>query len=254
MKFVLLPAGTFLMGSPAEEPGHCADERPRHEVTITRPFYLGVYPVTQAQFQTLLGTNPSHFCRSGRGKEQVKGEDTSLFPVEKVTWGSAVAFCRKLSDKEREGRVYRLPTEAEWEYACRAGKNGEPFAFGASLSATHASFDGSQPLGSDAFDGPYLKRPTAVGSYPPNAFGLFDMHGNVWEWCQDWYALDYYAESPADDPRGPEHGEQRILRGGCWNSSAARCRSAYRGRSEPGSHVYRFGFRVLLEMPESTRE
>jgi formylglycine-generating enzyme required for sulfatase activity len=254
MKFVLIPAGTFRMGSPNHEQGRSPDEGPVHDVTITRPFYLGVYPVTQEQFQRLMGTNPSHFCRAGRGRDAVKGEDTNLFPAEKVTWGSAVAFCRKLSELPEEsgrGRTYRLPTEVEWEYACRAGKDGEPFHFGAALSAAQANFDGSQPYGRGASVGASLKHPTAVGSYPPNDFGLFDMHGNVWEWCADWYAEDYYGQSSADDPTGPESGQQRVLRGGCWSSSAANCRSAYRGRSEPGNHVYRFGMRVLLEVPDT---
>jgi formylglycine-generating enzyme required for sulfatase activity len=254
MKLVLIPAGTFLMGSPAREQGRSADEGPQHEVTISRPYYLGVYPVTQEQFQRVMGTNPSHFCRGGRGRDQVKGEDTRLFPAEKVTWGNAVAFCRKLCDlpdEGRQGRAYRLPTEAEWEYASRAGKDGEPFSFGSSLSADQANFDGTQPYGRGAAVGPYLKRPTAVGSYPPNDFGLFDMHGNVWEWCSDWYDKGYYANSSPEDPQGPEEGDQRVLRGGCWSSSAANCRSAYRGRGEPGNHVYRFGFRVLLKVPAS---
>jgi formylglycine-generating enzyme required for sulfatase activity len=250
MKFVLVPAGTFLMGSPPSEQGRSTDEEPQHEVTINRPFYLGVYPVTQDQYHRLIGTNPSHFCRGGKGKDRVGDEDPRLLPVEKVTWGNAVAFCRKLSEmpeESRHNRLYRLPSEAEWEYACRAGKSGEPFHFGATLNATQGNFDGTQPYGRTSV-GPYLKRPTAVGSYPPNDFGLFDMHGNVWEWCQDWYAEDYYAQSPADDPPGPESGQQRVLRGGCWSSSAANCRSAYRSRAEPGLHVYRFGFRVVLEV------
>jgi formylglycine-generating enzyme required for sulfatase activity len=251
LKFVLIPAGTFLMGSPESEQGRSTDEGPQHEVTIAYPFYLGVYPVTQEQYQRLMGANPSHFCRGGRGRGRVGDEDPRLFPVEKVSWGNAATFCRKLSETAEEfllDRKYRLPTEAEWEYACRAGKSGEPFHFGATLNATQANFDGTQPYGRTE-EGPYLKRPTAVGSYPPNDFGLFDMHGNVWEWCEDWYAEDYYAHSPAEDPLGPESGTDRVLRGGCWSSSAANCRSAYRGRAEPGQHVYRFGFRVLLEVP-----
>jgi formylglycine-generating enzyme required for sulfatase activity len=250
MKFVLVPAGTFRMGSLPSEPGRSNDEGPAHLVTISRPFYLGVYCVTQEQFQRLMGTNPSHFCRGGRGRDLVKSEDTRFFPVEKVTWGSAAAFCRKLSELEEEAklaRVCRLPTEAEWEYACRANKEGEPFHFGATLSSSQANFDGSQPYGQGASIGPYLNRPTAVCSYPPNDFGLFDMHGNVWEWCQDWYDANYYSSSPKEDPPGPTDGQQRVLRGGCWSSGAANCRSAYRGRSEPGNHIYRFGFRVLLQ-------
>lgn len=251
MKFVLVPAGTFQMGSPPREQGRSADEGPVHVVTITRPFYLGVYPVTQEQYQRLMGTNPSHFTKVGRARDLLKDEDPKLLPVERVPWGSAVVFCRKLSELPEEQRdlcTYRLPTEAEWEWACRAGKNAEAFSFGNTLSSTQANFDGSQPYGRAAA-GPYLKRPTAVGSYPPNDFGLFDLHGNVWEWCSDWYAEDYYADSPVDDPQGPASGSERVLRGGCWSSSGANCRSAYRGKSEPGQHVYRFGFRVVLEAP-----
>jgi formylglycine-generating enzyme required for sulfatase activity len=251
MGFVLIPAGSFLMGSPANERDRSTDEGPQHTVTISRPFYLGVHPVTQEQFQRVMGANPSHFSRAGRGRKELKDEDPRLLPVERVPWGSAVAFCRKLSEMREEqsyNREYRLPTEAEWEWACRAGKSGEPFCFGSTLSSTQANFDGSQPYGRAAI-GPYLKRPTAVGSYPPNDFGLFDMHGNVWEWCSDWYGEDYYAHSPPEGPQGPADGTEKVLRGGCWSSSGANCRSAYRGRSDPGNHVYRFGFRVVL-VPE----
>jgi formylglycine-generating enzyme required for sulfatase activity len=248
MGLVLIPAGSFLMGSPPSERERSTDEGPQHTVNITRPFYLGVHPVTQEQFQRLMSANPSHFSRAGRGRKELKDEDPRLLPVERVPWGSAVAFCRKLSEQREEralGREYRLPTEAEWEWACRGGKAGEPFYFGATLGSTQANFDGSQPYGRAAI-GPYLKRPTAVGSYPPNDFGLFDMHGNVWEWCSDWYGEDYYAHSPTDDPQGPPDGTEKVLRGGCWSSSGANCRAAYRGRSDPGNHIYRFGFRVLL--------
>jgi formylglycine-generating enzyme required for sulfatase activity len=250
MKFVLVPPGTFLMGSPPDERDRGADEGPQHEVTITRPFYLGVYPVTQDQFQRLMGTNPSHFCRGGRGKSAVGEEDPRLLPVEKVSWGTAVAFCRRLSElpeESRLNRLYRLPTEAEWEYACRAGKN-DSFHCGPTLNSTQGNFNGTKPYGR-APSGPNLKRPTAVGSYPPNEFNLFDLHGNVWEWCLDWYAEDYYAESPPEDPAGPETGQERVQRGGCWDSAGAHCRAAYRGKGEPGQHVQRVGFRVLLEAP-----
>src|SRR5262249_17467269 len=149
MKFVLVPAGTFVMGSPPDEAGRSADEGPQHEVTITRAFYLSIYPVTQAQYQRVLRTNPSHFCRSGRGKELVKDLDPQTLPVERVTWGNAVVFCRKLSEwpeEQRQGRKYRLPTEAEWEYACR-GDSIQPFHLGLSLSSTLANFDGNYPYG-----------------------------------------------------------------------------------------------------------
>jgi formylglycine-generating enzyme required for sulfatase activity len=247
MKFVLIPAGTFRMGSPPEEAGRTADEGPLHEVTITRPFYLGVYPVTQMQYQLVMKTSPSHFSRSARGKELVKAMETRNFPVERVTWGNAVVFCRKLSERaeeQHEGRVYRLPAEAEWEYACR-GDSPHPFHLGLSLSSTLANFDGNYPYGG-APRGPFLRRTCVAGSYPANAFGLHDLHGNVWEWCQDWYGEHYYQESPAEDPQGPTTGDRRVVRGGCWSSPGSNCRTAYRGKLEPGDHLHRVGFRVVL--------
>ncbi|HEY7426876.1 MAG TPA: bifunctional serine/threonine-protein kinase/formylglycine-generating enzyme family protein [Gemmataceae bacterium] len=248
MKFVLIPAGTFVMGSPPNEAGRSADEGPQHEVTIARPFYLSIYPVTQTQYQRILRTNPSHFCRSGRGKELVKDLDPQTLPVERVTWGNAVVFCRKLSEwpeEQRQGRKYRLPTEAEWEYACR-GDSIQPFHLGLSLSSTLANFDGNYPYGG-APRGAFLKRTSPVGSFPPSATGLYDLHGNVWEWCLDWYGEHYHQESPAEDPPGPAAGDRRVVRGGCWSSPGGNCRTAYRGKLEPGDHLYRVGFRVLLE-------
>ncbi len=248
MKFVLVPAGTFVMGSPPDEAGRSADEGPQHEVTLTRPFYLALYPVTQAQYQRVMRSNPSHFCRSGRGKEVCQDIYPQTLPVERVTWGNAVVFCRKLSEwpeEQRHGRKYRLPTEAEWEYAGR-GDSLQPFHLGLSLSSTLANFDGNYPYGG-APRGPFLKRTSPVGSYPPSPLGLYDLHGNVWEWCADWYGEHYYAESPAEDPAGPATGDRRVVRGGCWSSPGNNCRTAYRGKLEPGDHVYRVGFRVLLE-------
>ena len=248
MKFVLIPAGTFVMGSPPDEAGRGADEGPQHEVTIARPFYLAIYPVTQAHYQRVTRGNPSHFCRSGRGKELCKDLDPQTLPVERVTWGNAVVFCRKLSEwpeEQRHGRKYRLPTEAEWEYACR-GDSLQPFHLGLSLSSSLANFDGNYPYGG-APRGPFLKRTSPAGSYPPSPLGLYDLHGNVWEWCADWYGEHYYSESPAEDPPGPATGDRRVVRGGCWSSPGNNCRTAYRGKLEPGDHLYRVGFRVLLE-------
>ncbi|HKB37984.1 MAG TPA: bifunctional serine/threonine-protein kinase/formylglycine-generating enzyme family protein, partial [Gemmataceae bacterium] len=185
MKFVLVPPGRFLMGSPLTEAERGTDEGPQHEVIITRPFYLGMYLVTQREYEHVTGESPSHFSLIGDGQEKVLGLDTSHFPVEQVSWEDAVAFCRMMSDipqERRRGRLYRLPTEADWEYACRGGAAGTgPFPFGSSLSSFQANFNGRHPYGG-ASEGPYLERTTAVGSYPPNGFGLFDMHGNVWEW------------------------------------------------------------------------
>ena len=247
MKLTLIPAGEFMMGSPDEEEGHSDDET-EHRVRITKPFFLGVYEVTQAEYERVMGTNPSWFSSTGIGKGSVSGLDTSRFPVELVSWDDAAEFCRKLSSLPEERaarRTYRLPTEAEWEYACRAGTTS-PFHFGSQLNGEQANCDGGYPYGTTD-KGPDLKRTTTVGSYAPNAFGLYDMHGNVWEWCQDWYGEQYYATSSSADPKGPSSGSSRVLRGGSWGSGARYCRSAYRGRYTAGYRYDGSGFRLLCE-------
>ncbi len=179
MKLVLIPAGKFMMGSPKDEKDRFDDEE-QHEVEITKPFYMGVYDVTQAEYEKVMGKNPSYFSAAGDGKDRVKDMDTTRFPVEMISWADAVEFCRKLSEMPEEkqaGRVYRLPTEVEWEYACRGG-TVTAFHYGAALSSTQANFRGNFPYGGAA-KGPYLERTTKVGSYQPNAYGLYDMHGNV---------------------------------------------------------------------------
>jgi formylglycine-generating enzyme required for sulfatase activity len=249
LKLALVPAGKFVMGSPATEAEREPEELP-HEVVITRPFYLGVYEVTQEQYQTVTGKNPSFFNQTRGG-----GAD---HPVEQVRWAEAVEFCQRLSERPEEkkaGRAYRLPTEAEWEYACRAGTSSA-FHFGDALSSKQANFNGNDPYGGAA-KGPYIQKTARVGSYPPNAWGLHDMHGNVWEWCADWYDPDYYKHSPKPDPKGPTQGVLstgfradffRVVRGGCWLDEARGCRSAYRFRFQP-SEPYRWvGFRVVCEV------
>jgi formylglycine-generating enzyme required for sulfatase activity len=248
MKLVLIPAGKFLMGSPDSESERSSDEGPQHEVEITRPFYLGVFPVTQEQYQRVTGGNPAWFSPAGGGKERVAGRDTRAYPVEMVAWEEAVAFCKKLSalpEEESACRVYRLPTEAEWEYACRAG-SATPFHFGDHLASDRANFDGSQPY--RAAPGLALGRTSAVGSYPANAWGLFDLHGQVWEWCHDWFDREYYRRSARRDPMGPQKSpeQRRALRGGSWYYGGWSCRSAYRHRSEPGNRDACIGFRVAL--------
>ncbi len=164
MKLVLIPAGKFMMGSPKDEKDRGDDEE-QHEVSITKPFYLGVYLVTQAEYEKVMGNNPSWFSAKGDGKDKVKDIDTSLFPVEMVYWNNAIAFCKKLSElpeEKKAGRVYRLPTEAEWEYACRAGTK-TVFHYGDSLSSKQANFDGRFPYG-QVEEGPHLGRTTKVGS------------------------------------------------------------------------------------------
>jgi formylglycine-generating enzyme required for sulfatase activity len=216
-----IPAGTFKMGSPETEAGHFKDET-LHEVTISKPFYLGKYPVTQSQWQAVMGSNPSYF----KGPQR---------PVEEVSWEDAVEFCRKLSELPEEkaaGRVYRLPTEAEWEYACRAGSQ-TAYSFG----------DDARLLKDFAWFSDNSNRQThPVGQKKPNAWGLYDMHGNVWEWCGDWYGV--YPRGSATDPTGPKEGSGRVLRGGVWYCSAGDCRAASRSDYDPANSQSNFGLRL----------
>jgi uncharacterized protein (TIGR02996 family) len=256
MRFRLVPPGRFLMGAPDDEVGSTDDERPRHEVTLTRPLWLSETPVTQAQYEAVTGRNPSHFSRSGDGKDEVRNQDTSDFPVENVSSDEAMEFCDMLSERDAPalGRRYRLPSEAEWEYGCRAGPTSySPFHFGPVLDDSHtqANFDGRAPHGS-ARQSPCLRRTCPVRRYPPNAFGLFDLHGNVEEWCADWSDDGYYAVSPKDDPPGPPEptlSRDRVPRGGCWGSHAVDCRSACRNAVSARRTRYRsdtVGFRAAL--------
>jgi formylglycine-generating enzyme required for sulfatase activity len=233
MKLVLVPAGTFRMGSPSSEAGRYDDEQP-HTVKITRPFYMGACMVTQEQYERVMGDNPSSFASTGGGKAKVKDESTHSFPVESVSWHDANRFCTKLSamaEEMKASRVYRLPTEAEWEYACRAGTT-TAFHFGRSLSSSYANIN--------------LGRTCPVGRYKPNGFGLFDMHGNVWQWCADWYAEDFYRKSPEADPTGPRGGERRVVRGGSWYDDMRDVRAAVRGRQPPDYRGDHIGFRVVF--------
>jgi len=245
MKLVKIPAGTFTMGSPVSEKERQTKES-QHEVEITRSFYMGIYEVTQEEYEKGMKTpNPSFFSAAGNGKANVQGMETKRFPVEQVSWTDAVEFCRKLSElpaEKQAGRVYRLPTEAEWEYACRAGTT-TVFHCGDRLSATQANFNGGTPYGGGA-KGPFLERTTTVGSYAPNAFGLYDMHGNVSEWCADWYG-DYPKDSQKD-PQGPQNGQSRVLRGGTWLLYGVHCRAAFRFYFDTGRGVRGVGFRVVL--------
>jgi outer membrane protein assembly factor BamB len=248
MKLVRVPAGEFLMGSADIDPGRREDEQPRHAVRISNAFYMGVYEVTQGEFEAVMGTNPSAFSRAVMLKDSPAELDCSRFPVDGITWHDAVEFCRRLSDSQAEkraGRVYRLPTEAEWEYACRAGTTSV-FHFGDTLSSSQANFNGNYPFG-DAAQGPFLKRTTTVGSYKPNTFGLYDMHGNLHEWCADRFDRDYYRNSPSTDPQGPDKGTSRVIRGGDWYSDGRDCRSAFRYADIPDGTFYALGFRVVCE-------
>jgi uncharacterized protein (TIGR02996 family) len=251
MRLALIPPGRFRMGSPAGEAERAADEGPMHKVEITRPFYLGVFPVTQGQWQTVMGNNPSYF-RTGYGKEEVAGQDTSDFPVELVSWEDAVAFCRRLSGLSEEvaaGWTYHLPSEAQWEYACRGGASSSTaFCFGHSLSSRQANFNGDYPYGGGE-KGPNLERTCRVGLYRPNVFGLSDLPGNVWEWCADWYDSDDYANSPPKDPPEPSDGSCRVLWGGCWFNLGRYCRAASRHGIGPSVRDNHLGFRVAAVQP-----
>jgi uncharacterized protein (TIGR02996 family) len=250
MRLVLIPAGTFRMGSPPGEAERESPEGPQHEVEISRPFLLGACLVTQEEYGKVMGHNPSWYSAGGIVKDDVKGMDTGPFPISHVTWEDAAQFCRKLSARPKEkkaGRAYRLPTEAEWEYACRGGaKSHTAFSFGPSLSSTQANFDGREPYGG-APRGPYLGRPTEVGSYPPNAWGLYDMHGNVWEWCSDWWSGGG-KKGPLQDPKGPEKGEFRVMRGGCFHNAGHYCRTASRHGLVPNDPTHNIGFRVACDV------
>jgi len=230
MKLVLIPKGTFMMGSPESEEGRQKDET-QHEVTISKDYYLGVYEVTQAQYEKVMGKNPSYFQGPKVGNENAD------LPVENVSWDAAVEFCKKLSDlpeEKKAGRVYRLPTEAEWEYACRAcSKTAYAFDDEAGLLPEYGWFKRNS---SD--------RIHTVGLLEPNAWGLYDMHGNVWEWCSDRYSE--YPKGAVSDPTGPRKGWDRVSRGGSWYFDAAICRSAIRYRYDPSLRYRFFGFRVAL--------
>lgn len=224
MKMVLIPAGEFMMGSPDSDEYAASREKPKHRVKIGKPYYLGVYEVRQSEYEKVMGDKP------WSGKSYVKeGAD---YPATKVSWKDAQEFCRKLSTKE--GRTYRLPTEAEWEYACRAGSN-TAYCFGDSPDKL------DDYSWSYANSGPY-----PVGEKRPNPWGLYDMHGNVWEWCSDWYDSAYYKNSPTEDPTGATSGSRRVYRGGCWNNNAKDCRSAIRGYFNPDETGFALGFRVAL--------
>jgi sulfatase modifying factor 1 len=292
IKLVLIPAGEFLMGSgePVEKilatfpnydrkPEFFNDEFPQHQVRITKPFYFGACEVTNGQFRkfveatgykTQAEREEVHPLGSGgwgfnQAEQKFEGRDMKYNwrnpgfaiaedgPVVDVTWNDAVAFCQWLS--EQEGKTYRLPTEAEWEYAARAGtttrywSGDDPNSLARIANTADASFFRALPhyYPADktvaADDGQVL--PVKVGSYPPNAFGLFDVHGNVWEWTADWWAEDFYANSPTDDPQGPPSGDKKVRRGGAWHSAPLFTRISFRNYNKVESRYPNLGFRVV---------
>lgn len=233
MKFVWIPAGNYMMGSPKEEKTRGADET-QHKVTLTKGFYMGVYTVTQEQWKAVMDENPSYF----QGINNPKGEKN--LPVESVSWDDCQNFIKKLREKDK--KPYRLPSEAEWEYACRAGTT-TPFHFGETLSTDQANYDGTAIYGNGK-KGVNRMIPTSVGSFPPNAWGLCDMHGNVWQWCKDRYGD--YPNKDLVDPVGPDSGDRRVLRGGAWADDPEYCRSARRKKHAPGYSGEYVGFRLCF--------
>jgi formylglycine-generating enzyme required for sulfatase activity len=216
LDMVLIPAGNFLMGSPASEKNRDDDET-QHEVTLTKPFYMGKYEITQEQWQTVMGNNPS----------PTKG---AKLPATNVSWEDCQEFIKKLNAKTNGG--YRLPTEAEWEYACRAGTT-TTYSFGDKITPKDANYWVSK-----------IDKPVVVGSYKPNAFGLYDMHGNVFEWCEDWHGEYQFAIT---DPKGPAMGKYRVLRGGCFDLNGSCARSSSRDYDKPTTGDNDDGFRLAKD-------
>lgn len=271
MKLNWIRTGGFEMGSLTSEEGHTRNEH-QHIARITQPFYIGATEVTQGEFETVLERNPSAFSKTGSADSLVSGVVTKQHPVDSVSWFDAVEFCNVLSEKEKlkpyynmteiereggekgpiqsavvtvvGGSGYRLPTEAEWEYACRAGTT-TAYSTGDTVRLLRQTgwYGGVKTAGNSE------GRTHRVAQKAANDFGLYDMHGNVSEWCQDWYDYYSYDRSPLNDPTGPPGGSERVVRGGSWNDEPANCRAAYRGASAPKTRNHGIGFRVARAMP-----
>lgn len=239
MEFVSIPAGSFLIGSPESDGEARTFEKPQHRVIITKPFRLGRYEVTQAQWERVMGSNPYSLDRSNPFYRLPGMADRITRPDHPATvsWNDAQAFIARLNEREG-GQRYRLPTEAEWEYAARAGTTTR-YSFG----------DDGRLLGEHAWFGEDF---ASGGTHPagrkkPNAWGLHDIHGNAWEWVNDWFDPEYYARSPPTDPQGPESGSKRVVRGGSWHATATSWRTAFRRDYDPDYRGISIGFRVLRE-------
>ncbi|MDO4725827.1 MAG: SUMF1/EgtB/PvdO family nonheme iron enzyme [Porphyromonadaceae bacterium] len=227
-EFVEIPGGTFTMGSPDNEPIRDKDE-PQHSITLSS-FYMGKYEVTQAQWKAVMGkdNNPSFF----------KGDN---LPMEMVSWEDTQLFINKLNELTK--KEYRLPTEAEWEYACRAGTT-TPFYTGDNITTDQANYNGEGSYNNNPI-GENRQKTTEVGTFSPNAWGLYDMSGNIWEWCNDWYDKFYYGISPESNPIGPETGTERVIRGGSWRNYAQYLRSANRSSDRVRGKGNDCGFRLV---------
>ena len=226
MEFVLVEAGEFMMGAVPQDKKAYVYEEPQHKVRITEPFYIGKFPVTQEEWEKVMGNNPSYFQKAGKKA-----------PVETVSWNDCQEFIKKLGKKE--GKTYRLPTEAEWEYAARGG--------GAAGSYVYTYGDDAGKLGDYAwYDDNSSGTTHPVGQKKPNSIGLYDMMGNVWEWCEDCFDEDFYKNSPSADPKGVENDEYRSIRGGSWYYFARNSRLSYRNNYDPDNRNFSFGVRLVL--------
>lgn len=276
MSLKQIPAGYFSMGVSSRLEGNSEQVKKNekeHTVYLSKSIYVSVYEVTQKDFEKIMEKNPSYFSAKGNGNKKVQGKQTDLFPVESVTWFDAVEFCNRLSVKDglepyykveasdaipikikppvvsiKGGKGYRLPTEAEWEYACRAGTTSH-YSFGNDMIGEDGN---TQPILSGSGYGAVpkwnsLTRTEKVGSYRPNKWGLYDMSGNVSEWCWDWYGDGYYDVSPLQDPQGPDFGKLRVIRGGSWVQNAVMARSASRFWQPPTGANYFIGIRVVRD-------
>lgn len=242
MKFVKIPGGCFLMGQSQEElrllkreishddyEKYYADELPQHKVCLDE-FWMGIHEVTQNEWQKVMGFNPAVF------------QESPDYPVDMVSWDDAQLFADKLNGLNNSSQ-FRLPTEAEWEYAARAGTT-TLYHTGDTITGSQANFNGTFPFAMNLRD-QYRKSPTAVGTFPANAFGLYDMHGNAWEWCGDWYQSDYYKKSPSQNPPGPLTGQMRVLRGGSWFRYSGHIRAATRYKNKASGQYADTGFRLV---------
>lgn len=243
MKFVWIDSGCFQMGqlpmetrllkrevSDRDYDKYYADELPNHKVCLDG-FWIGAHEVTQGEWQKVMGYNPANFNVADN------------YPVDMVSWLDTQEFIKKLNTLSEEGQ-FRLPTEAEWEYGARAGAKGSMYYTGETITPEQANFNGTIPFGMNLRQD-YRKSPTPVTTFPPNKFGLHDMHGNVWEWCNDWYGEKYYEKTPDQNPLGPETGEMRVLRGGSWFRYAGHIRSATRYKNRPTGQFADTGFRLV---------
>jgi len=258
MKLVWIEGGCFQMGQMRMETGlllrevgvseydkYYADETPRHEVCVDG-FWMGIHEVTQKEWKKVMEFNPSHFDEEWLQLIEPGPdipESTQLLPVDSVSWEDTQKFIEKINKKSGE-MILRLPTEAEWEYAARGGTTETMYFTGDTIGPEQANFNGSIPFGLNLRQD-YRKRPVPTNSFPPNQYGLHDMHGNVWEWCNDWYGEKYYKNSPKKNPIGPERGSMRVLRGGSWFRYAGHIRSATRYKNRPTGQFGDTGFRLV---------